>query len=111
VPGLLRLRAQRSCSDGFLADRTTADQYTCAVQYRCKDGQLGSVLLAPKEDRGKDPLESRAWALQERLLSPRLIEFASHQIRWRCASVHGYDGDFPRDFLSGRYSQDHLLDL
>ncbi len=66
------------CSDGFLTDRTTIDKYTCAVQYRCRNGRLGSVLLVPQDSPRADPLDSRAWALQERLLSPRLIEFASH---------------------------------
>ncbi|KAH8672693.1 heterokaryon incompatibility protein-domain-containing protein, partial [Tricladium varicosporioides] len=32
-----------------------------------------------------DPLYSRAWALQERFLSPRLLIFGSDQLYWECA--------------------------
>ncbi|KAG4412775.1 hypothetical protein IFR04_014090 [Cadophora malorum] len=31
-----------------------------------------------------DPLYSRAWALQERMLSPRILIFGSDQMYWKC---------------------------
>ncbi|KAI4201731.1 MAG: hypothetical protein LQ350_003085 [Teloschistes chrysophthalmus] len=33
------------------------------------------------------PLNQRAWALQERLLSPRVIHFGRNQIYWECRSM------------------------
>ena len=35
------------------------------------------------------PLNQRAWVLQERVLSPRILHFASNQIFWECQSHSG----------------------
>ncbi|KAH7333321.1 heterokaryon incompatibility protein-domain-containing protein, partial [Rhexocercosporidium sp. MPI-PUGE-AT-0058] len=41
----------------------------------------------------KDPLYSRAWALQERILSTRILIFGSDQMYWEChCSREGEDG-------------------
>ncbi|CZR69822.1 uncharacterized protein PAC_19722 [Phialocephala subalpina] len=37
---------------------------------------------------GKDPLYSRAWALQERMLSPRVLIFGSEELYWECYNSH-----------------------
>jgi hypothetical protein len=34
-----------------------------------------------------DPLETRAWALQERVLSTRLIAFTGAELQWKCRKV------------------------
>ncbi|KAF2805538.1 HET-domain-containing protein [Mytilinidion resinicola] len=34
-----------------------------------------------------DPLEKRAWAFQERLLSTRVLLFSLHELRWECNTV------------------------
>ncbi|CAJ2511424.1 Uu.00g070490.m01.CDS01 [Anthostomella pinea] len=39
------------------------------------------------------PLDERAWVLQERLLSSRIVEFPSDQIRWQSHSETGTDLD------------------
>ncbi|KAF2026567.1 HET-domain-containing protein, partial [Setomelanomma holmii] len=42
---------------------------------------------------GGDPvLFSRAWVLQEQLLSPRLLMYDETQIRWECLTMHGSEG-------------------
>jgi hypothetical protein len=38
----------------------------------------------PEYPLQSDPLYSRAWALQERILSPRILIFGSDQIYWEC---------------------------
>ena len=41
------------------------------------------------------PLCQRAWVLQERLLSPRVLHFAENQIFWKCFSMQASE-TFPR---------------
>jgi hypothetical protein len=45
------------------------------------------------------PLASRAWALQERLLSPRIVTFARQQVFWECCET--VDQIFCETFPSG----------
>lgn len=45
------------------------------------------------------PLASRAWALQERLLSPRIVTFARQQVFWECCET--MDQMFCEAFPSG----------
>jgi len=40
-----------------------------------------------KMERPKEPLYTRAWALQEFLLSPRLLIFGSREVVWQCHST------------------------
>jgi hypothetical protein len=47
--------------------------------------------LAPRSIEPQDPLAGRAWAYQERLLSPRFLSFNSDQIRWYCRSRIYYE--------------------
>jgi hypothetical protein len=36
---------------------------------------------------GESPLQQRAWVLQERLLSTRLVHFTQHCVFWECAEI------------------------
>jgi hypothetical protein len=47
--------------------------------------------------RNNEPLHNRAWAVQERYLSSRILHFMNTEMRWRCleisrseSSVEGY---------------------
>lgn len=53
------------------------------------------------------PLASRAWALQERLLSPRILTFGKEQIFWECkwTEGHNYCETFPSGVLAPCYSR------
>ena len=101
-------------AQGFLANRTVYDQHLCVLKYGSYDDS--AVLLSHTTGTStstgfeKDPIASRGWTLQEHLLSPRLIEFSNHQVRWRCVKTHGYTGGRPRVFFKG-VSQDHLLNV
>jgi len=56
----------------------------------CTPGITGHVSLGFEETRFdilKEPLYSRAWTLQERLLSSRVMGFASDQLAWECQSA------------------------
>ncbi|KAJ4217214.1 hypothetical protein NW759_009161 [Fusarium solani] len=55
--------------------------------------------LASPEIQGRlalFPLNSRAWVFQERLLAPRTVHFARHQIFWECGKVPAASERFPR---------------
>ncbi|ESU17472.1 hypothetical protein FGSG_13822, partial [Fusarium graminearum PH-1] len=38
--------------------------------------------------RNHNPLEKRAWTLQEHVLSRRILRFAAHELVWQCREVH-----------------------
>ena len=48
-------------------------------QFGCLDDAVPGIWA---EDRY--PLMERAWALQEHLLSPRVLQFAAHELVWEC---------------------------
>ncbi|KAH8742398.1 heterokaryon incompatibility protein-domain-containing protein, partial [Hyaloscypha finlandica] len=59
------------------------------------EGGRESVLYVPVDkvrnqprqgERRQDPLSKRGWTLQERILSPRILHYTSHQIYWECRS-------------------------
>lgn len=39
-----------------------------------------------------EPLNTRAWALQEDILSPRLLAYDSYRMRWQCKTTYYTDG-------------------
>ena len=43
----------------------------------------------PKKE---EPIHSRAWTLQEHLLSNRILIFGSRQLRWICRTTNDCDG-------------------
>jgi hypothetical protein len=100
---------------GFLGTRTQASKLgkdhglppVVQLPYKCPDGDLGSVILLPLSQIScNEPLDERAWTLQERLLSLRVLEFGTHQTSWNCSytAVHeGYvDGWADRDVKDAR---------
>ncbi|KAK0099560.1 hypothetical protein ONS95_013543 [Cadophora gregata] len=74
----------------FLGDRQR-DVVNAAGQqfrllYRCLNGSTERVEIFPSFDRTLtiEPLDARAWALQERFLSSRLLDFGTYQTKWIC---------------------------
>ncbi|KAH8665150.1 heterokaryon incompatibility protein-domain-containing protein [Tricladium varicosporioides] len=41
-------------------------------------------IIIPAKEIKDEPINRRAWALQERLLSPRILTYASSEIFWQC---------------------------
>ncbi|PVH81566.1 HET-domain-containing protein [Cadophora sp. DSE1049] len=84
-------RAGKS-SEGFLHDvtRPTPQDISFRLRFLCPDGQIGSVIFYGQDEilPYRDPIEDRAWTLQEHLLSQRLLVFGSRQIWWTCRKVH-----------------------
>jgi hypothetical protein len=81
---------------GFLKDRTLSKAYggiTFQVPYRHGTGNNiveGSVLLSqqPICDNFDEPIDRRAWTMQEHILSRRILRFGSKQTTWKCPSRH-----------------------
>ena len=103
----------RTVNEGFLQVRDAGDppHLIFELPYETEKGELGSVtLLCPSRRHARDgvskcePLDVRAWAFQERLLSPRLLDYRSLQLRWECrrdtfhnGRYHSYADGWERD--------------
>lgn len=73
--------------EGFLHDRhTAAAQFRTAFElpYRTNNGSKGIVTLRNEVVHASAPLDARAWTLQERLLSTRVLDYGDFQTTWRC---------------------------
>ena len=57
------------------------------IHYACPDGSQGSLIVYeyPNEERVRsDPIEYRAWCLQEHLLAPRILRFGNLAVSYIC---------------------------
>jgi hypothetical protein len=57
-----------------------------------ENGRHSTIILLPPRPSWKNqilssPLNSRAWVLQERLLSPRILHFAKDTVFWECSEL------------------------
>lgn len=81
------IAASRSAAagEGFLQPRVTDPKSRAAFALSCinSTGALGTLNFV-ELDIQSEPIDQRGWTLQERLLSPRLIEFGELQTRWIC---------------------------
>jgi hypothetical protein len=84
------LSAARSSSskEGFLHDllMPSVQAEVFKLLFSCPDGIVGSVILFHEPDFW-DPIERRAWPLQEFLLSRRILKYGSYQLSWSCLSA------------------------
>ncbi|KAL8920829.1 MAG: hypothetical protein Q9208_006001 [Pyrenodesmia sp. 3 TL-2023] len=55
-----------------------------------------------RDEIGSSPLFARAWVLQERLLSPRLLHFAKSQLYWECSELRACE-NYPRGSSTDGY--------
>lgn len=71
------------------SSRLKDDRYNMSL--RCPNGELGSVVVLSGYSSGKEssgPLDSRAWALQENLLSARTLDYEDGHTTWRCSTMN-----------------------
>lgn len=75
----------KSTTEGFLHNRPSPDAIF-ELPCLCPGREIGSINLFPDplgEEEG-EPLDKRGWALQERLLSTRVLEYWTPQLLWIC---------------------------
>ncbi|KAK3343163.1 heterokaryon incompatibility protein-domain-containing protein [Neurospora tetraspora] len=86
-----------SVDEGFLSDRFPVE-HTAVIELIVSEYQPGSTktaMLVPQEPDATDlvsvmdhnPLGKRAWTFQERLLSPRVLDYGEVQTRWWCPEM------------------------
>ncbi|KAK0737805.1 hypothetical protein B0T18DRAFT_394218 [Schizothecium vesticola] len=86
-----------TCYEGFLQHRQDYGE-PVKVPFGCQDGLVGSVLLYRKSKvlveslDPQEPIDKRAWMLQESFMSPRLLIYCRNQLFWSCQHVRGRDG-------------------
>jgi hypothetical protein len=93
--GLLTISAAsaRTVSDGFLRNReclsTNIPMFCLPYCLPEPDsGTEGSIVVQESHhyDPRSEPINQRAWTLQERLLSPRVLVYGTLQLLWQCQS-------------------------
>ncbi|KAG5803840.1 hypothetical protein H9Q74_011665 [Fusarium xylarioides] len=89
----------KSVEEGFLHPRSHfgADRRSPGfrLQYEAKNGRRGSVVLVEESSSQTyaDPLSLRAWAYQEFILSPRILDYGELRTTWICwADINPTDG-------------------
>lgn len=95
--------ASAACaSDGFLGARTAVKHEIFQIPCRLGQKQFASVSIQEHEqyDDLREPVNKRAWILQEQLLSPRLLIYASHTLQWQCRTLTCNMGDSYHAHLS-----------
>jgi hypothetical protein len=92
--------------EGCFLDRE--DTWKCEVAVSIK-GQKHDVTIIPEsyvfqERQEKIPLESRGWALQERVMSHRVLSFTKTEIFWQCSTMNRYETfPYPTSFMDNMH--------
>lgn len=111
-----------SAESGFLRQRKVPRTLgpKVSLPFQGHHGETGHVMLLGvvdgdpffekrKLDLSIDPLRFRAWALQERCLSTRMLSFGTRQTRWGCRKFNS-ESLYQDDFVGPWLSQDRLFD-
>ena len=106
-----------SASQGFLSPRTDSETvYTIPV--RLGPHIFGSMSIneldAACYDERSEPIAKRAWTMQEQVLAPRTVAFATHTMIWSCkagARAYGDALHFPHDLDAGYNDNDEKYSL
>lgn len=64
----------------------------------------------PYDVHAEEPLDRRAWTMQERILAPRVIECGTYRLRWICPSTE-FDHDQTDGWTARRLQQDFIRNL
>ncbi|THU87280.1 HET-domain-containing protein [Dendrothele bispora CBS 962.96] len=90
-------------SDGFLHDRRPTvgnlklSSGETLLPFRCPDGNIGTMRLVMGGNLSPipEPVDERAWCLEERTLSPRRLIYATHTLMYECQTTHNNINDAP----------------
>ncbi|KAK0478046.1 heterokaryon incompatibility protein-domain-containing protein [Armillaria luteobubalina] len=73
-------------SDGFLYTRTEQD--IISLPFICPNGDIGTMEVQLEDHDAVEPTEERAWCLEEWVLSPRKLIYATHTLQYECQTIH-----------------------
>lgn len=78
-----------SSTNGFLTQKSTSTpEQLFQLFFRGPDGLKGSLSIVNSRTSGYiEPIELRAWTLQESMLSPCKLVYGSSHLQWFCPSV------------------------
>lgn len=100
--------------EGFLHRRKPTDRPDLVFKLSYvlpSTGELGKVTVFPTLTELLDnALSTRGWALQERALSPRILDFAGGQTRWLCSKTH-VDGWRKHDSQQQDHTRNMIQDM
>ncbi|KAK4073538.1 uncharacterized protein Triagg1_5364 [Trichoderma aggressivum f. europaeum] len=98
--------------EGFLHDRYMAGEKGFRMPFTCQDGRMSAVILwQGREPDAWEPIDQRSWCLQESILSPRVLEYGTHNIRWHCAQSRADESKLRHDGWIGHsktFAQLHM---
>ena len=82
-----------SAAAGFLREQPLHSTCMTTLPYWCDDGRVGSIDLKERRawESRREPIHSRAWPLEEKLLSCRQLIYSSQHLSWECRSRTLYD--------------------
>lgn len=84
--------------EGFLHNRYIAGEQSFRMPFTCEDGRPSTVILwQGREPDAWEPIDKRSWCLQESILSPRVLEYGTHNIRYHCARSRADDSQLQSD--------------
>ncbi|KAM0458867.1 hypothetical protein ACHAPV_005857 [Trichoderma viride] len=84
--------------EGFLHSRYIAGEQSFRMPFTCEDGQPSAVILwQGREPDAWEPIDKRSWCLQESILSPRVLEYGTHNIRYHCARSRADESQLQSD--------------
>ena len=102
----------KGVKDGFLKKRIRQeDSQWFLLPFSSGDSISTNTIFARQStpyQASSEPLNTRAWALQEDVLSPRVLTYDSYRIRWQCKSTYDADGG-KIDDLGLDYNQNQKL--
>ena len=84
------------CTEGFLSPRSNVPQFYVTIRdpIEAHNVRLSRVILIPSPRGHVEPLVTRAWTLQETLLSRRILSYGSRQLHWYCGVCQRHDGGY-----------------
>ena len=93
--------AAETCNDGFFKPRGECKQHPDSgiprdllkLPFLCPDGELDTIYFREENPyiSALEPINRRAWTLQELLLSPRVLIYGG-RLLWQCHTVQHSDG-------------------
>lgn len=100
-----------SCHEGFLQDRVPyAPGAALPLRYDERGYDILQVINTAHAIRN-EPINARAWTFQERLLSKRILDYGTNQVKWLCHRVERSTIKLPppQDTLASFFPQENEL--